>query len=122
VPGMAIARFPSLVIDCADPGELATFYGALLDWKIEESSDDWAQIRADYGQCLSFQKVENFTPPVWPTQSAPQQMHLDVIVEDFETAEPAVLELGARKHEHQPGETFRVYLDPAGHPFCLCIS
>ena len=33
VPGMAIARFPSIVIDCPDPAALATFYGALLDWK-----------------------------------------------------------------------------------------
>ena len=31
-----------------------------------------------------------------------------------------VVALGARKHEHQPGKTFRVFLDPAGHPFCLC--
>ena len=37
---MAIARFPSIVIDCPDPRELATFYGALLDWKVE-ASDDW---------------------------------------------------------------------------------
>jgi hypothetical protein len=51
-----------------------------------------------------------------------QQMHLDVMVRDFESAEPAVLELGATKHEHQPGTTFRVYLDPAGHPFCLCTD
>ena len=36
-------------------------------------------------------------------------------------AEPPVLELGARVHEHQPTQEgdFRVYLDPAGHPFCL---
>jgi hypothetical protein len=26
---MAIARFPSIVIDCPDPGALATFYGAM---------------------------------------------------------------------------------------------
>jgi hypothetical protein len=118
---MAIARFPSFVIDCADPGRLATFYGALLDWKVK-SDDGWAEIRSDDGQCICFQQVENFNPPAWPTQSVPQQMHLDVMVEDFETAEPAVLELGGTRHEHQPGETFRVYLDPAGHPFCLCVS
>jgi hypothetical protein len=29
--GMAIARFPSPVIDCPDPARLAAFYGALLD-------------------------------------------------------------------------------------------
>ena len=33
-----------------------------------------------------------------------------------------VLRLGATKHDHQPGTTFRVFLDPAGHPFCLCVD
>jgi hypothetical protein len=55
---MAIARFPSIVIDCPDPGALATFYGAMLDWKVEISSD-WADVRADYGQCISFQQVKD---------------------------------------------------------------
>lgn len=118
---MAIGRYPGIVLDCPDAGALATFYGAMLDWKVE-ISDDWADIRADYGQCISFQQVENYTPPDWPTQDVPQQMHLDVIVDDLDTAEVAVLELGATKHAHQPGETFRVFLDPAGHPFCLCIN
>ena len=54
---MAIARFPSIVIDCADPGALATFYGAMLDWKVDVSPG-WAEVRADYGQCISFQQVE----------------------------------------------------------------
>jgi len=116
---MAIARFPSIVIDCPDPGALATFYGAMLDWKVEIRSD-WADVRADYGQCLSFQQVEGYTPPRWPAQEVPQQMHLDVIVDDLDAAEAAVLDLGTTKHEHQPGTSFRVFLDPAGHPFCLC--
>jgi predicted enzyme related to lactoylglutathione lyase len=119
VPGMAIARFPGIVIDCPDPGPLATFYGSMLDWKVDASSD-WADIRADNGQCISFQQVKDYTPPRWPDQQVPQQMHLDVIVDDLDAAEAAVLELGATKHEHQPGTTFRVFLDPAGHPFCLC--
>jgi len=117
---MAIAQFPSFVIDCPDPARLAAFYGALLDWKVETSAD-WADMRGE-GQCISFQQVENYTPPVWPAQDVPQQMHLDVIVEDLDTAEAAVLELGATKHEHQPGTSFRVFLDPAGHPFCLCVN
>ena len=49
-------------------------------------------------------------------------MHLDVMVEDLDEAEPMVLALGATKHEHQPGTSFRVFLDPAGHPFCLCVD
>lgn len=116
---MAIARYPSIVIDCPDPGALARFYGAMLDWKVDVSSD-WADVRADYGQCISFQQVQGYTAPAWPTQEAPQQMHLDVVVDDLDAAEEAVLKLGATKAEHQPGKSFRVFLDPAGHPFCLC--
>jgi predicted enzyme related to lactoylglutathione lyase len=118
---MAIARFPSIVLDCPDPGAMADFYGAMLDWKTSVSAD-WAEARADYGQCICFQQVENYTPPQWPGQVVPQQMHLDVIVDDLDTAEAAVLELGAVKAEYQPGTSFRVFLDPAGHPFCLCVE
>jgi predicted enzyme related to lactoylglutathione lyase len=118
---MAIARFPTIVIDCPDPAALAKFYGEMLDWKAE-ASEDWVDLKADYGQCISFQQVENYSAPVWPEQEVPQQMHLDVVVDDLDTAEAAVVALGATKHSHQPGTTFRVFLDPAGHPFCLCLS
>ena len=119
---MAIATFPSIVLDCPDPAPIATFYGALLDWSVE-LSDGWADVRSpDQRQCFSFQQVADFRAPEWPGQDVPQQMHIDVMVEDLDAAEAAVLELGATKHDHQPGTTFRVYLDPAGHPFCLCVS
>ncbi len=118
---MAIARFPSIVIDCPDPAALATFYGSLLDWDVKADAD-WGEIRSEYGQCICFQPVENYTPPAWPGQAVPQQMHIDVMVDDLDAAEPAVLELGATRHEHQPGTSFRVFLDPAGHPFCLCVD
>jgi len=36
-------------------------------------------------------------------------MHLDVMVDDLDTAEAAVLELGGAKHAHQPGTSFRVF-------------
>jgi predicted enzyme related to lactoylglutathione lyase len=119
---MAIARFPVVALDCPDPGALAEFYGALLGWKVERNDDDWSSIRADYGDSLAFQKVDGYRPPQWPGQDVPQQMHLDVTVDDLDEAEAAVLKLGATKHEHQPGTTFRVFLDPAGHPFCLCVD
>jgi hypothetical protein len=118
---MAIARYPSTVLDCADVRPVAEFYAALLGWDAE-ISDDWADVRADYGQCLSFQQVADYRPPQWPGQEVPQQLHLDVMVDDLDEAETAVLGLGATKHEHQPGTTFRVFLDPAGHPFCTCVE
>ncbi len=118
---MAIARFPTGVLDCPDPAALARFYGALRAGEVEVS-DEWAEITADHGDSIGFQQVEGYVAPRWPGQDLPQQMHLDVNVDDLDVAEAAVLELGATKHEHQPGTTFRVFLDPAGHPFCLCVS
>jgi predicted enzyme related to lactoylglutathione lyase len=118
---MAIARTPTFVLDCPDPATLANFYGALLGWSAE-TSDGWAEIRSEDGQCICFQQVADYTPPRWPGQQVPQQMHLDVVVDDLDVGEKAVLELGASKHGHQPGESFRVFLDPAGHPFCLCAD
>ena len=119
---MAIARNPTFVIDCPDPAAMAAFYTALLDWK-PDVSDGWADVRpADGSSCISFQLVKDYTPPQWPAQQVPQQMHLDVVVDDLDAGEAAVLALGAVKHEFQPGTTFRVFLDPAGHPFCLCLN
>lgn len=117
---MPIARYPSFVYDCPDAGALAEFYGTMLDWKVTKSPG-WAEIRAD-DNCICFQQVDDYQPPEWPGQTTPQQLHLDVMVEDLDEGEAAVLALGATKHEHQPGTTFRVFLDPAGHPFCLCVS
>jgi hypothetical protein len=59
---MAIARFPSIVIDCPDPAALAAFHSALLDWKTEASADGWVDVRADHGQCITFQPVNPYTP------------------------------------------------------------
>lgn len=121
---MTIARYPSFVIDWPDPKVLAEFYAGLLGWEVTgepANGADWLDIRpADGSNCISFQQVADYRAPDWPGQEHPQQMHLDVIVPDLDEAEQAVLGLGALKTEHQPGESFRVFLDPAGHPFCLC--
>lgn len=119
--GMAIARLPLIAIDCPDPGALARFYGAMLDWKIDVSADR-ASVCPEDGQCIAFHRVADYTPPTWPTQERPKQMHLDMLVDDLAAAEEAVLDLGATKHPDQPGTSYRVFLDPAGHPFCLCLE
>jgi predicted enzyme related to lactoylglutathione lyase len=118
----AIARYPSFVIDCPDPEALATFYGAILGWTVKPEGD-WVEIRPEDGSdCIGFQQVADYRAPEWPGQNVPQQMHLDLMVQDLDEGEAAVTALGATKADHQPGTTFRVFLDPAGHPFCLCVD
>lgn len=121
---MAIARNPNYVLDCPDPKALASFYARLLDWEVGDGDDgdDWFDIRSREGGRMSFQQVDDYRAPQWPGQAVPQQAHLDVYVDDLDEAEKAVLELGATKAETQPGTDFRVFLDPAGHPFCLCVA
>ena len=120
VDPMAIARNPQWVIDCPDPAALASFYAQLLGWETKvDDSGGWASAWGEGGG-LEFQRVEDYRAPQWPGQDVPQQSHLDVTVDDLDAAEAATLDLGATKHEVQPGKTFRVFLDPAGHPFCLC--
>lgn len=118
----AIARLNCFALDCPDPHQLATFYAAILGWQIDGDSDDeWVSLVSDAGAHISFQRVDGYRAPEWPGQENPQQGHIDFIADDLDVGEAAVLALGARKHEVQPGTGFRVYLDPVGHPFCLCL-
>jgi len=119
-------RFPRLhliAIDCPDPDELARFYSALTGIAIETSplyAPD-VDLVHDTLPALSFQKVEDFGAPSWPVGDRQKQMHLDFEVDDLDEGERHVLSIGARKAEYQPGTTFRVFLDPVGHPFCLTL-
>ena len=70
------------------------------------------------GRSVMFQQVGDYTPPRWPDPAYPQQAHLDLLVRDLDAAEPVVVERGATRLEGG-GERFRVFADPAGHPFCL---
>ncbi|WP_432892454.1 VOC family protein [Kribbella sp. CA-245084] len=109
-----IGRLHHLAIDCPDPLELARFYSALLGKPITYQSDDWVVVADnDHTSGLGFQRAVDHRRPQWPDPERPQQMHLDVMVDDVEAAGPQVLALGARRLAGT------VYEDPAGHPFCL---
>lgn len=119
----AIARLHCFALDCPDPRELAEFYSAIVGWPVDGDSDDeWVSLVSHAGAHISFQRVDDYRPPQWPGQDHPQQAHLDFAVDDLDAGEAAVLAVGARKHAVQPDSGWRVYLDPADHPFCLVPS
>ena len=122
---MANITFSLVALDCPDPVRLADFYAQLTGWSVEpvdETTDgqaDWVQL-ASHGQpTIAFQRVAHYVAPTWPEGAVPQQLHLDFDVDDLDDGERVVLGLGASAASYQPGETFRVFLDPVGHPFCL---
>ena len=71
---------------------------------------------------ITFQQNSEYEPPVWPERSGMQQQmaHLDFAVNDLEKAVQHAVRCGAAVAEEQFSDAWRVMLDPAGHPFCLC--
>jgi catechol 2,3-dioxygenase-like lactoylglutathione lyase family enzyme len=108
-----------LVIDCPDPDQLATFYAELLGMIRVQDSPEFVVIGDSPDRPgMAFARAHEWTPPTWPDPQVPQQMHIDVRVDDLDSAEQQVLELGATRLDGG-GEHFRVFADPTGHPFCL---
>ncbi|MEQ4204023.1 VOC family protein [Actinopolymorpha sp. B17G11] len=101
---------------------LAAFYGKLLGMR-EFEPWGWLKLAkrppdSKLQFALDDDGWSDERPPRWPDPEYPQQMHLDILVPDVEAAGRLVLNLGAKLLRDQ-GD-FRVYADPAGHPFCLC--
>ncbi|WP_354531236.1 VOC family protein [Nakamurella sp. UYEF19] len=117
----------SAVLDSRDPAALATFYEALLGWTRRAGGDETWVTSAPPGDTrpgLAFQLEDRHEPPVWPAADGQGQMqfHLDILVEDMPAAGAYALSLGATLAGFQPQQDCQVYLDPAGHPFCLFDS
>ncbi|QIY71462.1 VOC family protein [Streptomyces sp. RLB1-33] len=117
---MALAKLGVVVLDCPDPRALAGFYAEVLGGTVE-GDGDWVDLKVSDGPSLAFQAAPGHVPPQWPAPDDSQQFHLDLTVDNLDAAEKGVLALGARALDTEDrSRTWRVYADPAGHPFCLC--
>jgi predicted enzyme related to lactoylglutathione lyase len=118
---MRIAR-QIVVFDAADLTGESTFWAALLGGTVD-AEDDWHMVYVDGEPRLGIQLAPDHVPPEWP-DGTPQQIHLDLYVDDVKAAHEEALSLGARllkpAEDSESAEGFQVYADPAGHPFCLC--
>lgn len=114
----------TVVLDAPDASTLAEFYRRLLGWTVERAEGDWVKLGArNGGVALSFQSESAYIRPAWPAGPGDQQMmmHLDIKVDDLDAAGAHAVAAGAVLADYQPQEDVRVYLDPAGHPFCLWV-
>ncbi len=118
-----IGKLELVAFDCADHVGVAEFYQRIVGGEIKRYADvdDWVELHTGTG-VVAFQRVDEHRPPAWPDGDPPQQAHLDIDVTDLEAGEAAVIEIGAVKTDAQPEpDKWRVFLDPAGHPFCLVL-
>ncbi|MBO1332987.1 VOC family protein [Streptomyces sp. VRA16 Mangrove soil] len=122
---MGLVEAGVLMLDCAEPEELAEFYRTLLDGEIHAApGSDRVDVIGERGTHLAFRRDLNATPASWPRPDDSQQAHLDFLVprQDMDEVERLIIGLGARPIETRgargPQET-RVYSDPAGHPFAV---
>jgi len=118
-------RLWGIVLGAPDPRELADFYHRLLGWEVEQNEPDWAKLASpEGGPGLSFQLEDAYVRPSWPAEPGDQQMmvHLDIRVEDMDAAGAHAIAEGAVLADYQPQDDVRVYLDPAGHPFCFFLN
>jgi catechol 2,3-dioxygenase-like lactoylglutathione lyase family enzyme len=119
--GVQISR-TIVVLDAADLDAASSFWAGLLGGRVE-AEDDWHSIYVDGEPRMAVQLAPDHVAPQWP-DGAPQQIHLDLYVEDIAVAHQEAMALGARllQAAGNPAadEGFQVYADPAGHPFCLC--
>jgi len=121
-----LAELECVVLDCPDPRRLAAFYQLILGGIVNERDprwavgDGWATLHSSGLLVLAFQRVADYKPPQWPDPARPQQFHLDFGVADLDQAQEQVLTWGATLLDRGGGRRgWRVYADPAGHPFCL---
>ena len=112
-------RLVHVTFSCADPGRVAEFWSALLDYERTPTGDSWtAKDPRGEGTTLLFNRMEKS-----PTIEVP--IHLDVNVPDCEAELRRVLQLGGQLVEtrsHSVGrlsETWTVMRDPEGNGFCI---
>ncbi|CAN00040.1 VOC family protein [Clavibacter michiganensis] len=116
-----------VVLDAPDLAAESAFWAGLLEGEVH-AEDDWHSVRVDGEWRIGIQLAPDFEPPVWPGDGPrqQQQIHLDFYVDDLAEGRERVLALGGRLLQPAADPTaadrFDVYADPAGHPFCLCVS
>jgi hypothetical protein len=112
-----------VVFDAADLAAESGFWAELLGGTVD-ADGDWHSIVVDGEWLIGVQLAPDHVPPDWPDGAPPQQIHLDLHVEDVAVAHGEVMAAGARLLQEAADlaspEGFQVYADPAGHPFCLC--
>lgn len=114
----------TITLDCAkaDVPALMAFYSQLTGFEGEPLTEEFMPTLLGSHIAISFQPVEGYQRPTFPTEERGQQIHLDFFVEALEEAVAFAKSIGAIEPPRQFGDSWHILLDPAGHPFCLTLN
>ncbi|MDN5585963.1 MAG: VOC family protein [Brevibacterium sp.] len=112
-----VAKLAMVTLDAPNAALLGDFYSAVLGWPVAYSDENYAMLTGP-SHALGIGTIADYKRPDWPDYGH-KQFHLDLAAESIEAAAARCVELGAERADPQPGETWVVLLDPAGHPFCI---
>ena len=110
-----------VVFDAADLDAESAFWAGMLDGHVFEDEAFHCVIDAGGQWRIGVQLAPQHVAPDWPN-GAPQQVHVDLHVDDPAQAHEQAMTLGARllhADDLESDEGHQVYADPAGHPFCI---
>ena len=117
-----IATLAEVSLDSTDPAQLMGFYQRVLGGVVSVPGADFAILRLG-SLTLTSSRVAGYRAPTWPDDDVPTQAHLDLRVPSLDAAQVELTAAGARLATFQPHpDQYRVFLDPAGHPFCACLT
>ena len=113
-------RFSELVVDSRDPGALAAFWAAVLDYRVLSREEGAVEIGPEAGfggaaPTLVFAPVDDPTP-------GKVRLHIDLNATDRDQDEELerLLGLGATRADVGQGDQSWVVLaDPEGNEFCV---
>ena len=114
-------RIQCLTIDSADPFRLATFWQAVLGWRLEAEDENGAVLEPPKGSPEDGVAPDLLFLRVPDEKAGKNRLHLDLRPVD-QAAEVARLEgLGARRADvgQGPDVTWVVLADPEGNEFCV---
>jgi predicted enzyme related to lactoylglutathione lyase len=119
---MTVGTLKMITLDSSDSRRDARFWSEVLGWTVAHEQDEYAMLTGPDGIAVGFGTIADHAAPAWPNDRGSKQFHFDLAVDDLDKGVAACVELGATLPAEQPGETWRVLLDPSGHPFCLTLA
>jgi hypothetical protein len=108
----AVVGIAALAVDCAEPAELARWWGRLLGGSVEVEEGGVATLYAP-GLTIDFARVPE-------AKTGKNRLHLDLRSSDLAAATEQAVALGAsRADDLYDGGDWQVMRDPEGNEFCF---